>query len=474
MALKACIARRAAVVAGCRYRAAAAGLVLLVCMARASGQIATLQVGTATVRPGETDATIPISLAVIPEAAGGQPIRELWVTIGYDPNVLGEVVLEASRPTTFVALRDQSLFVRTGTVGMNVIFRDPIQASDSVEVARLHFCVRSSAAEGTYPLKIIDGRSESGNDPFGRTRVVSIFKQEEAPREKEGAAVVAGEVVPDAACPADRHDEPFPVAIAGSMRLDEASGKRGEEVRVPLFLKADSEILAFQLSIDFDEEALSFVGLERVFKLPNGTTDYGFVRLRFDNSNEVPGNSGIEEGALVAAVIFSLEGPPLVLPRNVEHEVVRLRFRISPNTEKSSAVVRFMDGAQFGGPGPATNFVSVFSPPNYDVVAAALSPTFVAIHSAVEILGDVTVFIRGDSNADDAVNVSDVHASLGYLFQQGAAPRCLDAADANDDGRVDLGDPVTTLFFLFLGGVEIPPPFSQPGLDPSEDLLQCL
>jgi len=38
---------------------------------------------------------------------------------------------------------------------------------------------------------------------------------------------------------------------------------------------------------------------------------------------------------------------------------------------------------------------------------------------------------------------------LDYLFVGGATPGCLDAADANDDGKVDISDPLRILFSLF-------------------------
>lgn len=53
-------------------------------------------------------------------------------------------------------------------------------------------------------------------------------------------------------------------------------------------------------------------------------------------------------------------------------------------------------------------------------------------------------------------------------------PPCLDACDANDDGRVDLADSVFVLRFLFQFGGEpaAPGPF-QPGPDPTADELGC-
>src|SRR5262245_28816578 len=64
-------------------------------------------------------------------------------------------------------------------------------------------------------------------------------------------------------------------------------------------------------------------------------------------------------------------------------------------------------------------------------------------------------FLRGDPNADGAVDLSDAVSILLRLFLGGEETTCRSAADTNDDGAVDVSDPVTLLNALFLGG---PPP----------------
>jgi hypothetical protein len=83
-------------------------------------------------------------------------------------------------------------------------------------------------------------------------------------------------------------------------------------------------------------------------------------------------------------------------------------------------------------------------------------------------------FVRGDSNADGALDVSDAVATLGVLFLGAKAPWCMDAGDATDDGYFDISDAVTTLNFLFLGGPALPEPRAGTcGVDPSDDGLGC-
>jgi len=45
--------------------------------------------------------------------------------------------------------------------------------------------------------------------------------------------------------------------------------------------------------------------------------------------------------------------------------------------------------------------------------------------------------------------------------------RFTEACNANDDERLDISDAVYLLGFLFLGGPSPPPPYPEPGVDPT-------
>ena len=65
---------------------------------------------------------------------------------------------------------------------------------------------------------------------------------------------------------------------------------------------------------------------------------------------------------------------------------------------------------------------------------------------------------------------------LRFLFSTGGAElQCMDAADTNDSGSLDLSDAVTLLMFLFSPSVEdLPAPGPTTcGPDPTEDGLEC-
>ncbi len=82
-------------------------------------------------------------------------------------------------------------------------------------------------------------------------------------------------------------------------------------------------------------------------------------------------------------------------------------------------------------------------------------------------------FLRGDGNADGRLNMGDVLTCLGYLFGGAPPPRCLDSIDANDDGRANIGDALRMLGYLFGGEEPLPPPFPFCGTDPTPDSLGC-
>jgi hypothetical protein len=87
------------------------------------------------------------------------------------------------------------------------------------------------------------------------------------------------------------------------------------------------------------------------------------------------------------------------------------------------------------------------------------------------------VFIRGDSNLDQNVDLSDAIHTLNYLFRgdNDAAPSyCLDALDYDDDGVVTITDPIASLnYFILARGSPPRAPYPSAGPDPTLDRLFC-
>ena len=82
-------------------------------------------------------------------------------------------------------------------------------------------------------------------------------------------------------------------------------------------------------------------------------------------------------------------------------------------------------------------------------------------------------FVRGDSNGDAEVNISDATFTLQNLFLGGREPDCNNAADANGDGLINISDPTFSLNHLFLGGAPMPAPYPECGTDAGDEVLGC-
>ena len=81
-------------------------------------------------------------------------------------------------------------------------------------------------------------------------------------------------------------------------------------------------------------------------------------------------------------------------------------------------------------------------------------------------------FIRGDANHDGQVDDADVTSITEYSLTGAPKPKCMDAADADDNGIVDIIDATFILHYLN-GGPVIPEPFPDCGPDPTNDTLTC-
>jgi hypothetical protein len=84
----------------------------------------------------------------------------------------------------------------------------------------------------------------------------------------------------------------------------------------------------------------------------------------------------------------------------------------------------------------------------------------------------VPVFKRGLVNEDGVLDLSDPVALLFHLFA-GRELSCLDSADVNDDGALDVSDALYLLDYLFKQGPPPAAPQSPCGVDPTPDSLGC-
>jgi len=161
----------------------------------------------------------------------------------------------------------------------------------------------------------------------------------------------------------------------------------------------------------------------------------------------------VSDFLLQETLSFALMTPVLV--------VTYLQGTLDPNQPPAGDLLYFSD--DLGTP-PVQNLVSSSG-------GQAYAPSFA---NASTIIFDNPTFTRGDCNNDGGINIGDPIFSLGILFAGGGPAACDDSCDANDDGNHDIADPVRILSFLFSGAAPMPEPtYPACGSDPTTDSLEC-
>lgn len=284
-----------------------------------------------------------------------------------------------------------------------------------------------------------------------------------------------------------------PEGLEASFRLGSSVVTPGEEFAIPVLVSSNEPLGGLSISVDFDEEVLEATRVELVYQRPDGKGWYSrwvFVdvhvdgRSNIDNSNEIPGNGGVDEGYLYAAVIFEPEerlGPylanggvleDLLPPVDRENEILAIHFRVRPSAAPGETQIRFLDGAPSVNPEVTVENVAALLPGYSAELRTEIG--VVGVSGLIGIVRGEPFFIRGDSNGDANLDVSDALTTLDYLFRGGVSILCLDAADANDDGELNIVDPIAVLYSLFVTGEALPPPTDGPGEDLTADSLDCL
>ena len=121
-------------------------------------------------------------------------------------------------------------------------------------------------------------------------------------------------------------------------------------------------------------------------------------------------------------------------------------------------------------PGPEAVDVQIFSEDRLGVGGVPASLYWIVAGLTVSTVGE---FRRCDSNNDGQVNLADPVWLVLELLQGGPTTACYDAADCNKDGRKDLSDAIFAVNYLFRGGTRPPPPFADCGIDPDSTPESC-
>lgn len=228
----------------------------------------------------------------------------------------------------------------------------------------------------------------------------------------------------------------------------------GQPVIQPILATHPDPLQGFQTTLVYDEAVTPITGIDFT------GTEVESLAPEFVVFNNFPAG---ENSELIIAVIFDTL-PPFdgrVLSPGVEQTLGNLLYNVPFGlTLGTVGELRLVNG--IGDP-PISNSFAIeggFS------VAPYLLDGSCTVSAQPQFL-----FVRGDVNYNQSVDIADAIFMLGFLFSGGATPVCPDSADANDDGALNIGDAIYILGFLFSSGPTLPYPFPGLGIDPTEDTL---
>lgn len=230
-------------------------------------------------------------------------------------------------------------------------------------------------------------------------------------------------------------------------------------VTVPVLATLEMPIEGFSFGVTFPQEHARIVEIDLA---GTATEEAGaeYVRIELSDPSSEPAAAGT--GWATCAVVLDAEEPfeGQTIPAGAGLHLASLVYDILPPgaSVPRSVSVPFVDGL---GEPPVK---IAFSVDGRDVVPET--------RNGIIQLTSPPRFLRGDSDDDGELTISDPIYLLNFLFQGGSATPCDDAADSNDDGVLDISDAVAALSYLFLGG-PMPPPEGAPGIDPTLDELGC-
>lgn len=189
---------------------------------------------------------------------------------------------------------------------------------------------------------------------------------------------------------------------------------------------------------------------------------------------------GTLDGITVGAVIeLNPPGAPetLAIPATESRHVDTIQLRsaqvIAPGEPSRTTEIGFSD--MLGD--PAVEAIATDS--GGDTLPLDITSTLLLTLTSGEV-PDRPQFIRGDSNNDTRVDISDGIWIINWLYYGGAEPGCRAAADSNDDGARDLSDAVYIFNFQLQPGADPgslfpapPAPFPTCGTDPDVTEEDC-
>lgn len=288
--------------------------------------------------------------------------------------------------------------------------------------------------------------------------------------------------------------EPINLPLANRVHVDDIFASAGDTgVPFSSYIDCESDLQGWTLVLKYEPQVM------QISDISSDGTDIGssidFELPNIDNNN----------GVTIVAVIMDLLPPfdGAVLASGSDHEVHRATVNIDNNAPSGTHIF-----------GPANGFSansSALTDNTFVVAGVSVDPQL--IDGILTVNGgtspstnpgqdqndngntnngggnnnnednstsdnqdppaDEVTFLRGDVNGDGSLDVTDGSLLQLWLTGGGTTPACLDAADVNDDGMVNLSDPIDLFEFLYQGSNPPPAPYPSAGSDPTADGLDC-
>ncbi len=336
-----------------------------------------------------------------------------------------------------------------------VFLRGDCNSDGLVDVADANWMTAIGILDGPFPQchTACDANDDgSANIADGVYVLEYLFEDGPAPRPPFpfcGPDPTADLIDSYALLPCRSHDCGAPQPIPDPdvvVRIPDAYGGAGGRVRVPVMLDTARAVSGWSFSVCHDPSALNVVGVvlgeDAASAGMGGSPDF-FSFHRYG-------------GAWDTAVVID----------------VFAGYYMEPGDDYELAIAEY---EVLGEPGAVTELTFCDHP---GMASGATTVSYWGTRSALPVqqAGSITVsrrFTRGDANADGSMNIADAIFVLSYLFADGPAPPCLEAAETNDDNLMDLADGVYVLQHLFVSAPPPPTPFPECGVDATNGALPC-
>jgi hypothetical protein len=186
----------------------------------------------------------------------------------------------------------------------------------------------------------------------------------------------------------------------------------GEEAVVYVNLVNDEPIKAYGVHLAFDPNILT-------------CTDVAVDDTRGEGADFVI--PGLAEGSASAGIVFSADCGQSI-PAG-DGPILRIVLEVRAGAPTGMTTLDLIDVA------PSINVVTYCD-------GTTAHPTL--LDATADICGDD--FVRGDTDADGVITILDPLYNLNHLYDQGApVPLCMDAADFDDNGQVNIADSLANL-----------------------------